>query len=195
MNKNNQSGFTLIELIVVIVILAILAVVAFPRFISYQRDAHLARADTAFASFESAVHLFHNKWLTQGEPPQTQTVDYGSGDIYPSVNGFPMTVDHVPYLSSSIPFNGHDCTELWTALMTVDLTISDMATDRPVIPSPTDIVAWYTTGEGGTTECIYHYTTGYSEDEKIPLMIYEPKTGAIRISEAHNNPNEQPEQS
>ncbi|WP_114765818.1 prepilin-type N-terminal cleavage/methylation domain-containing protein [Vibrio rhodolitus] len=185
MKTNKNTGFTLIELVVVIVILAVLAVTALPRFLNYQRDAHESRADAAFASFESAVNLYHAKWLSEGEPASSQTVDYGSGDIYPSVNGFPITVGQAPS-DQDVPFNGQDCTELWHALMTTDLTISDMDANRPIIPSPTDIVAWY----NSSSQCIYHYTTGYSEEEMMPLMTYSPITGEITISEAHNNPSE-----
>lgn len=188
MKNNKNSGFTLIELVVVVVILTVLALVALPRFVSYQRDAHLARADTAFASFESAVQMYHSKWFTEGEPDSTQSVGYGSGEIYPSDTGFPVAVDEIPH--PDYPLRGTDCSKLWNALMDVDLTISDMDANRPVLPSETDIVAWY----NGNNECIYHYTTGFNEDEKMPLMTYSPKTGDVTISEANNNPNEQPNQ-
>ena len=179
MNKNNQSGFTLIELVVVIVILAILEVVAFPRFVSYQRDAHLARADAAFASFENAVHLFHNKWLTQGEPSPNQVVDYGQGDIFPSQAGFPLSVGTATH--PNYPVTGEDCAELWEALMNVDLTIRAYGASGEtgtILPSSTDIATWYT----GSQQCTYHYTTGFEIDEKMPTMLYSPLTGEFEFT-------------
>lgn len=183
MNKNNQSGFTLIELVVVIVILAILAVVAFPRFISYQRDAHESRADSAFASFSSAVQLYHSKWLTQGEPSPQHPVNYGQGEIYPSRQGFPISVGN-KYDGQQV--SGGECVELWHALTNNDLTISAMIGSDSILPSTTDIVSWYRTGKDGL-ECTYYYTTGYHEDEKMPLMIYSPLTGNISYESVPNN--------
>ncbi|EGU29435.1 type II secretion system protein [Vibrio scophthalmi] len=177
MNKNNQSGFTLIELVVVIVILAILAVVAFPRFVSYQRDAHLARADAAFASFENAVQMYHSKWLTEGET--SNVVDYGEGDIYPSSTGFPISIGHAPIPSGSSSSNairGEDCVNLWHALTNNDLTIrAQHEGSGVVLPSSTDIVSWYT----GADECYYYYTPSFSIDEKLPILYYEPLTGKL----------------
>ncbi|EGU46743.1 hypothetical protein VII00023_07409 [Vibrio ichthyoenteri ATCC 700023] len=178
MNKNNQSGFTLIELVVVIVILAILTVVAFPRFSSYQRDAHIARADTAFASFENAVQLYHSKWLTEGET--SSAVDYGEGDIYPSSTGFPISVGYAPIQPGSATSNairGEDCVSLWHALTNNDLTIRAQHEDSgAVLPSSTDIVSWYT----GSNQCYYYYTPSYTKDEKLPILYYEPLTGKLK---------------
>ena len=155
MKKHKPSGFTLIELVVVIVILGVLAVTAAPRFLSYQRDAHVSRADAAFASFANAIQLYQAKWLTEGEP--TSHVDYGIEDIYPSALGFPMSVNHEPSDPALGPIRGEDCVAMWNALMQVDLTIRPLTST--ILPSDTDIVAWYT----ANNECTYYYTSGYDE--------------------------------
>ncbi|KII79710.1 prepilin-type N-terminal cleavage/methylation domain-containing protein [Vibrio renipiscarius] len=186
MNKNNQSGFTLIELVVVIVILAILAVVAFPRFINYEREAHLSTADSAFASFQSAVNLFHNKWLVEGEPSPEQSVDYGEGNIFPSEAGFPISVGKAA--NSKYPVTGENCAELWHALMDVDLTIRAYGASGDtgtILPSTADIATWYK----GSGECTYHYTTGFDLDEKMPTMLYSPLTGEFTFKVQGNNSN------
>lgn len=172
MKNNKQKGFTLIELVVVIVILGILAVTAAPRFLNFQRDAHLARAETAFANFENATYLFHSKWLAEGEP--TGVVDYGQGDVYPSSTGFPASVGRALVDPSRI--EGEQCFALWDALMDTDITARAQGSDT-VLPSDTDVVVWYT----GSNECYYYYTTGYSSDEDLPKFFYSPLTGETRL--------------
>lgn len=179
MKKSRIRGFTLIELVVVIVILGVLAVTAAPRFLNYQRDAHIARADAAFGAFANSVQLYQAKWLTQGEPETP--VSYGSGTIYPSTPGYPMSVGSAPIDPTVGPVRGSDCVAMWNALMQVDLTIRPLT--GTILPSDTDIVSWYTT----SNQCTYYYTTGYSNGEEMPLLLYSPLTGVIEKTTGRNN--------
>ncbi len=65
--RDDQHGFTLIELIAVIVVLAILAGVAVPRFFDVSRDAKIASVVQTFKELKSA-YLSYNRDVG-GWPP------------------------------------------------------------------------------------------------------------------------------
>ncbi|MFA0570359.1 type II secretion system protein [Vibrio gallaecicus] len=179
----HKTGFTLLELVIVIVILGILAVTTGPRFLNYQRDSHetVSHASfSAFTAFTAAVNMYHSQWLVEGEPNFDQTVNYGVGDIYPSITGYPIAVDQLP-ISSGANLRGGDCVALWNALMDTDLTIRAHGAD--VFPSEHNIVAWYT----AAPSCYYYYTSGYSLGEPIPRLDYFPLTGELVTS--HRRPS------
>jgi MSHA pilin protein MshA len=52
--RNNQAGFTLIELVIVIIILGVLSVVAIPKFIDLSSDAKTAATNAVAASLSAA---------------------------------------------------------------------------------------------------------------------------------------------
>lgn len=64
--KNNQSGFTLIELVVVIVILGILAVTALPKFVDLSGDARTAATQGVAGALGSASSINYSASLARG---------------------------------------------------------------------------------------------------------------------------------
>jgi general secretion pathway protein G len=69
MNRNNERGFTLIELMVVIVILGILAGLIIPRIMGRPDEARAAKARMQIESMETALKLYK---LDNGNYPTTE---------------------------------------------------------------------------------------------------------------------------
>ncbi len=82
--KQNQAGFTLIELIAVVVILGILAATALPKFVDLTRDARIAKVEAAVGSLKSAAAMTHGKVLVNPVSPQIF-----EGVSVTFVNGYP----------------------------------------------------------------------------------------------------------
>ena len=70
MTKQNQQGFTLIELMIVVAIIGILAAVALPAYQDYTKRAHVSEGITLGASAKAAVTEYY---VSQAALPTSNT--------------------------------------------------------------------------------------------------------------------------
>ena len=177
-----SKGFTLIELVTVIVILGVLSVTALPRFINLTQDAHDSVAHATFASFESAVDLYHSCWLAQSSPGYVKDLKcFGAGDIDSTVTGFPLGENTADGTLLTASF----CAELWQGLLEQDFQIAGHSDDA--FGGEIDIVYWYYGGvvTAPDTYCYFNYIADNpAKGQENWQMLYYPGTGEVTVTKA-----------
>jgi type IV pilus assembly protein PilA len=83
--KNNQQGFTLIELMIVVAIIAILAAIALPAYSDYTKKAKVSEVILAASAVRTSVSEYaasNNAMPPAGWTAENQVSDYVSGVTY-----------------------------------------------------------------------------------------------------------------
>ncbi len=110
--RNNEKGFTLIELIIVIVILGIIAGVAIPRFVGLSDDARKSAARGVAGAMSGTIAAKHANFLLEAGAYNANTVisdtTFASGLLPPTAAGNAITWRSGPnnYTWTYIPNNG-----------------------------------------------------------------------------------------
>lgn len=88
--KNQQSGFTLVELVVVIVILAALAAIALPRYINLGTEARAASVNGVAGGLRATVAVVQARYITNGNNAATTvTMLDGTSVTVAAITGIP----------------------------------------------------------------------------------------------------------
>ncbi|HWK53464.1 MAG TPA: type II secretion system protein [Hyphomicrobiales bacterium] len=182
--RNNQQGFTIIELVVVILLLGILTATALPRFMDVTNEAHQAVADGLQGGMQTGVALYRAQWVATGQ--KTDGISEFGG-LRPNTAGYPVT----KVAATNVLTDEVDCVAIYENLM--------QAGGLPVIAGAAYNASAETAIEGASTgvdvvtmpdaaatptACTYYYVGQYKTGTStavhtIPNFTYTVATGVI----------------
>jgi prepilin-type N-terminal cleavage/methylation domain-containing protein len=116
-SKQNQKGFTLVEIMIVVAIIGILASIAIPSYQDYTLKAHLVDASNGLSSMRSRLEQFYQdnrKYTTTGTftSPCSQTI--------PKSGDFSITCSTITDTTYVVKATGSDTTAAF--VYTIDQT-------------------------------------------------------------------------
>ena len=104
LRRNNQKGFTLIELMIVIAIIGILAAIAIPNFLAYRTRGQDSVAITSASNFWNAAMAYFADTESVGtQITRVQLQAMGQLSSNPDVTGNPTITDNVGVITLTNP--------------------------------------------------------------------------------------------
>jgi MSHA pilin protein MshB len=189
LNRDNQKGFTIVELVVVIIILGILAATALPRFINLETDAYAAVADGVRGALVSGVSMTKARWKAAGSNTADSGIDLSgngtkdtglnnSGWIEGTASGDTVTHDCDHILSILVEGGSTAISVNAATTFSTSVAASITADDDEVVGQ------WFGVGDNGTvgsiTTCTMAYApVGFSSGNPLVSFTYTFATGAV----------------
>ncbi len=185
MTKNNQQGFSLIELVIVIVILGILAATAIPRFLNVTDDAENATVDGVASGLSTAVSFVRSQWEVAGRNNDEVLLD-GTNISVDTRFGFPTGWS----VTSATDMSNDSCKEVFDTIL--------QSSPRNVLIGEDASSVRYTVrvldGAGGTANsidgvevsnldlCVYHQVSSLTLDQNsgVPTPIPDLTTAGAK---------------
>lgn len=193
-HKQNQQGFTLIELVIVVVILGLLAATAIPRFLNVTEDAEDATVEGVAGGYATGVGLTRAQWEIEGRPSFNQSTN----NSFVTIEGLLVGVDgdtgyptgHLNNDNSTEDdaMTSVDCQSIFNLIMQSAPSITSTWD-----PLQADDFKYFTrvndgAGASGNDICHYYLIQTVKNEQTEPLtvnvgngFVYDPRIGQVQV--------------